>query len=188
MEKKQARRLVRTAIEGMTPQQRIAASAAIRERLTALPELQSARAVMAFISLPDELDMDPILSDLLARGKSVYVPRTFVSEKRMVPVRLRDLAQLRMGEYGIREPDTDETGDPATLDLVIVPGRAFDRLGNRLGRGGGFYDAFMSGPGFRALRCAVAYACQLLPAVPHDATDVPVDVIVTEQETTRVAR
>lgn len=172
----------------MTAEQRRAASAAIRERLAGLPEMRAARSVMAFISLPDELDMDPILGDLIAEGKAVYVPRTFVRERRMVPVRLRDLGQLRMGEYGIREPNTEETGDPAGLDLVIVPGRAFDRRGNRLGRGGGFYDAFMSAPGFRALRCAVAFECQILPDVPHDGTDVPVDVIVTEREAWRAVR
>jgi 5-formyltetrahydrofolate cyclo-ligase len=169
----------------MTAEQRRAASEAVRARLDALPELRAARSVMAFISLPDELDMDPVLADLLAQGKSLYVPRTFVSQKRMVPVRLRDLRQLRLGEYGIREPDSAETGAVAELDLVIVPGRAFDREGNRCGRGGGFYDAFLSRPDFRAFRCAVAFDCQLLPAVPHDDTDVPVDAIVTERETVR---
>ncbi len=169
----------------MTSAQRDAASQAIRARLAALPELQRAATVMAFIPLPDEPEMTPVLADLLSAGKTLYVPRTFVRARRMFPVRLRDLGQLRLGEYGILEPDTEEQGDPAQVEFLIVPGRAFDRAGNRLGRGGGFYDAFMTQRGFRAMRCGVAFACQVLAVTPHTERDAPVHMLVTEQETLR---
>lgn len=187
MEKKEARRLIQEAIRRMTSLERASKSAAICERLLALRELQEAQTVMGFLSMPDELDTAPILSELLAAGKRVYVPRTDVKQRLMFPVRLNDMKHLRMGEYGIREPNSDEQCDPSELDFVLVPGRAFDRAGNRLGRGAAFYDRFMCQRGFRAVRCGIAFACQVLDAVPHDAKDVPVQILVTEFETLRIA-
>ena len=180
MEKKEARRQVREAVRRLTVEQRAENSAAIRSRLRELPELREAQAVMGFLPMPDELDTRPILADLLAAGKRVYVPRTFVRERRMIPVRLADLGRLRRGEYDILEPETDETCAAAALDFVIIPGRAFDRSGNRLGRGAGFYDEFMAQPGFRAVRCGAAFACQVLPEIPHNEKDLPVTMLVTE--------
>jgi len=150
--------------------------------------LRDAQLVMGFLPMPDELDTRPILADLLAAGKRVYVPRTFVRERRMIPVRLTDLGKLRRGEYDILEPDTDETCAADAVDFLIVPGRGFDRSGNRLGRGAGFYDEFMAQPGFHAIRCAVAFACQVLPEIPHNENDLPVDILVTEEDTIRLRR
>jgi len=109
MEKKEARRQVRQAVRRLTTAERAEKSAAIRRRLNALPELLQAQVVMGFLPMPDELDTLPILADLLAAGKRVYVPRTFVRERRMIPVRLADLGKMRQGEYDILEPETEET-------------------------------------------------------------------------------
>jgi 5-formyltetrahydrofolate cyclo-ligase len=160
-------------------------SEAIRKRLNALPELRQAQAIMGFLPMPDELNTRPVLADLLAAGKRVYVPRTFVHERRMMPVRLTDLGKLRRGEFDILEPETEETCAVSELDFVIVPGRAFDRNGNRLGRGGGFYDKLLSQSDLHARRCGVAFACQVLPEIPHDEKDRPVMLLVTENETLR---
>ena len=180
MEKKAARGQIRQSVRRLTAAERAEKSAAIRLRLNALPELRQAQAVMGFLPMPDELDTLPILADLLAAGKRVYVPRTFVRERRMIAVRLSDLDKLRPGEFGILEPETEETCAIGELDLVIVPGRAFDRKGNRLGRGAGFYDEFMAQNGFHAIRCGVAFACQVLDEIPHTENDLPVNVLVTE--------
>jgi 5-formyltetrahydrofolate cyclo-ligase len=180
MEKEEARRQVRQAVRRLTAAERAEKSAAIRRRLNALPELRRAQAVMGFLPMRDELDTLPTLADLLAAGKRVYVPRTFVRQRRMIPVRLSDLGRLRLGEFGILEPETEETCAVGELDFVIVPGRAFDRKGNRLGRGAGFYDGFMAQEGFRAIRCGVAFACQLLDEIPHNENDLPVSILVTE--------
>jgi 5-formyltetrahydrofolate cyclo-ligase len=185
MEKKEARRQVRQAVRRLTAAERAAKSAAIRSRLNALPELRQAQAVMGFLPMPDELDTLPILADLLAAGKRVYVPRTFVRERRMIPVRLSDLGKLQRGEFDILEPETEETCAVDELDFVIVPGRAFDRKGNRLGRGAGFYDAFMAQKSFHATRCGVAFACQVLDGIPHGVKDLPVALLVTENELLR---
>jgi len=164
----------------MSAAERAEESEAVRQRAMELPELLSAQSVMAFLPMPDELDTRPILSDLLRAGKRVYVPRTFVTEKRMIPVRLRDLDRLRVGEYNIAEPDGDEPCRPEEIDFIFVPARAYDLHGNRLGRGAGFYDRFMASDGFRAVRCGIGFDCQLLDQVPHAPHDLPVHIVVTK--------
>jgi len=68
----------------------------------------------------------------------------------------------------------------------VIGARGFDREGNRIGRGGGHYDRYMSHPDFRATRCGIAFSAQVLDAVPHAAHDLPVEVLVTETCVTRV--
>lgn len=159
----------------------------IAQRICALRELSDSRVVMGFVSLPDEPDTMPMLRECLERGKRVYVPRTFPQERRMIPVRLRNLRELHAGGYGIPEPETEETCAAAEIDFLLVPGRAFDRKGNRLGRGAGFYDRFMASHGFRALRCAVAFSCQVLADIPRTPEDLPVQLLVTDEEIIRFA-
>ena len=184
--KAEARKEIRRRIEAMSAAERAAASEAARQRVAELPELMSATVVMAFVPMPDELDTRPMIEAMIAAGKRVVVPHTLASECRMIPVRIAGFRDLRKGAYGIAEPDSDETCPPEEIDLIIVPARAFDRRGNRLGRGAGFYDRFMTREGFRAVRCGIAFACQVLPSVPHEAHDLPVQILVTEDETLRV--
>jgi len=101
---------------------------------------------------------------------------------------LRDLDRdLAPGVYGILEPQSSEVVEPGAIDFVLVPARGFDRHGNRLGRGGGYYDRYMSHPDFRALRCGIAFAVQLLDTLPHDEHDLPVHLLLTEGGTLRFA-
>jgi len=79
----------------------------------------------------------------------------------------------------------DETCTVSEIDLLLVPARAFDGSGNRLGRGAGFYDRFMAAPEFRATRCGVSFDCQILDEVPHNPFDIPVQILVTENRTLR---
>lgn len=169
----------------MTSEARAEKSAAIRERIRAVPEVSDTRIVMGFLPMRDELDTRPILADFISAGKRVYVPRSFQEGSRMVPVRLTGFDRLREGLFGILEPDSDETCTIAQIDLVLVPARAFDRKGNRLGRGAGFYDRFMAQDGFRAARVGIAFDCQVFADIPHDADDLPVQILVTETETLR---
>lgn len=186
MEKSQARGIIREAIRRMTPEERRRASDEIARRVLELPECRAASVVMGFLPMSDELDTSPLLAELIRLGKAVCVPRTLVKEGRMLPVRLRDISDLRTGEYGILEPSVQEPCAPASIDFILLPGRAFDKAGNRLGRGGGFYDRFLSHDALRAARCGICFSCQLLDSVPHVATDMPVGIVVTEAETVRV--
>jgi 5-formyltetrahydrofolate cyclo-ligase len=103
----------------------------------------------------------------------------------LIPIRLASLDQVKAGAYGIREPAGDETIEPAELGLVVVPAVAFDRRGQRLGRGGGYYDRFLEllSPG--AVTCGVTFARYVLDRVPTEPHDKPVQIIVTDSDVIR---
>jgi 5-formyltetrahydrofolate cyclo-ligase len=112
-----------------------------------------------------------------------------VAEPRLEFAPVASLGELRPGRYGVEEPPVERPAEAvAAEDLVLVPGVAFDRNGNRLGRGGGHYDrTFPPGqPG--PLLFGVAYALQVVSAVPHAPSDRRVDAIVTENGIHRVGR
>lgn len=182
MEKAQARKEIQRRLEKLNAEQRREASECIRSHLAGLPELQQAATVLLFISIGDEVDTFPILADAMDAGKAVAVPKVDLKRKRMDACVLRDLERsLAPGVFGILEPRGSEVVEPAAIDFILVPARGFDRAGNRLGRGGGYYDRYMAQPGFRAARCGIAFAAQVLDAIPYDEHDLPVHLLVTEE-------
>ena len=160
-------------------------SASICDRVMRLPEWKGAKAVMLFASMPEEVDTGPLFAAAFAEGKRVAAPKCVTAERRILPVLMQSMSDLAPGAYGILEPVGAETVAVKEIDFVLVPGYGFDRAGNRLGKGAGYYDKFMSQPGFRAARCAVAFSAQFLKEVPHDAHDLPVQILVTESEVLR---
>jgi 5-formyltetrahydrofolate cyclo-ligase len=185
MEKAEARREVERRIAALTAEQRADASARIRQRIAELREFLRARTVMMFATMPDEVDTLPIIEDALAAGKTVVLPHVNRGVGEMDARVVRDVARdLVLGTFGIPEPRDCPVAGPDSIDFVLVPGRAFDRQGNRLGRGGGYYDRFLAR--IDAVRCGCVFAAQVLDAVPHAEHDLPVDVIVTEDVVIRV--
>ena len=188
MEKAQAREEIARRLARLSPEARRDASACIRRRIADLPEFRRAATVLLFLSIADEADTFPLIADALAAGKAVAVPKVDARRRRMDACVLRDPARgLAPGPFGILEPRTAEIVEPAAIDFVLVPARGFDREGNRLGRGGGYYDRYMAGPGFRAVRCGIAFAAQVLDHLPHAPHDLPVDLLVTEDGVLRFA-
>jgi len=186
VEKAQAREEVRRRIRALSREQRREASARIRRRVAELPEFLDAATIMLFVSLPDEVYTLPIITDAMAAGKTVVLPKVDKEARRMDARVLTDVEHdLVPGVFGIPEPVDCEIAPASAIDLVFVPARAFDRSGNRLGRGAGYYDRYMSAPAFRATRCGIAFAAQVLDAVPHDSHDLPVQLLVTEDEVLR---
>jgi 5-formyltetrahydrofolate cyclo-ligase len=86
-----------------------------------------------------------------------------------------------IGAFGIEEPTSTLEILPEAIDLIIVPARAFTRQGIRLGRGGGFYDKYMSLPTFRAYKIGIAFECQIFDSLPHDPHDIAVEEVITER-------
>ena len=138
--------------------------------------------VSGFWPIGSELDLRPLLRALHARGHAVVLP---VTPRRGQPLTFRlwtPGAALRREAFGTFAPE----GDERTPDFLLVPLLAFDRAGNRLGYGAGFYDRTLAGlPGAFALGCA--YAGQELPEVPAGPRDHRLDAIATEREVIRVA-
>jgi 5-formyltetrahydrofolate cyclo-ligase len=114
----------------------------------------------------------------------VVVP--YCDENMIIPIRIFSRNDLELGRFGILEPKQNIRNNPQyhvipeQLDVVIVPGLAFDRSGNRLGRGRGYYDRFLSQFTSKTLLIGLAFECQIVEQIPVDTWDFPVSVVITE--------
>lgn len=159
------------------------AAAEVCRRLDRLPELATMRTVAGYAATVGELSIDAALQSLLDRGVTVCLPRVDGAALRLGAV--RSLEELQPGWRGVREPPLDRTLRPAALDALIVPGVGFDRAGNRLGYGGGHFDRLLALIRRGAIVIGVALDEQLCTAIPTEAHDRPVDLIVTPTTTIR---
>ncbi len=170
---------VRAQLSQLTSAERAAASRALCERLREQAIWQSARSVMLFAPMPRETDVWPLVEEALASGKTVALPRFSSRSGDYAAAVVRDPASdLRPGLLGIREPtERCEAIALNRLDLVLVPGVAFDARGRRLGRGKGYYDRLLSD--VRGVRCGVAFDEQIVPEVPVGPRDALLNCVVT---------
>ena len=160
-------------------------SLAACERLLGLEEYRHAGTLMAYIATTGELDAAGIAARAWEDGKIVAVPKVLRTRREMSGVLWALNDELVAGEYGIKEPARAELVAVETIDLIVVPALAFDRAGNRLGRGGGYYDRFLAQPLIRATTCGLAFADQLAECVPVTSKDYSVDMLVTDAEVLR---
>lgn len=185
-EKDELRRAMRAQRRALTPGEQADASQAVFRRLEASAPYRDARCVMAYIACRGELSLAPVIGDLLARGKTLALPRC-ESPGVMTARRIRSADELRPGAYGIAEPGADsEIIAPETIDLILVPGTAFDRSGGRIGQGGGYYDRFLQKT--RARRMGVCHGFALMDRVPVQAHDQTMDDILTPEATISCGR
>jgi 5-formyltetrahydrofolate cyclo-ligase len=184
--KREIRRTVLAARDALGEAERIARSAAIHRRFLALPDVQDAAVVMGFWSFGSEVATPPLLEALHARGVRVCLPR--IEEGDLVAVAYEPGDPLRETSFGAREPTAGTILAPEVLDRVVTPGVAFDRVGHRIGYGGGFYDRFLRRTRRGVPRIAIVFDLQVLPQeLPVGSFDLGVDMIVTETETIRCA-
>jgi 5-formyltetrahydrofolate cyclo-ligase len=147
----------------------------------ALPDFKEPRKVLCYASMADEVQIRPLMEKWLSLGVTVALPH-ITGKGQMEAVSFTDFDSLVEGEYGILTPDLEkgEIIPPDELDLIIVPGIAYDTRGERLGMGGGFYDAYLA-RATKAKRIALAFSCQLVASVPLEEHDALVHKIITEQ-------
>ncbi|MCS7283834.1 MAG: 5-formyltetrahydrofolate cyclo-ligase [Anaerolineae bacterium] len=158
------------------------ASLEICRHLAAWEPLQRARTVMAYLAFRNEPDLSPLF-EMLPHIRWT-LPRI---EGKQLVVHPYDPARLVRHPFGMLEPAPDlPTVDPKTLDVVLVPGVAFDRRGGRLGFGGGFYDRFL--PTTPALRVGITYEACLTDELPCTDSDARMDWIATPQGLIRIGR
>lgn len=155
---------------------------ALRDVFLASAALVEGAVVSAYILQESEMDPAPLVRALHARGHAVCLPCTPPSGKPLIFRSYSASDALRTGSYGIPEPlPSSPALDP---DVLLVPVLGFDRMGRRLGQGGGFYDRTLAALRARKtiLAIGLAYAAQELPEVPVEAHDQKLDLIVTEKE------
>ena len=176
MTKEELRRLVRSQKRMYSAPQLQAMSAEAVARLMALPQMAAAKTVMLYYSLPDEVSTHELTDRLVERGKVVVLP-VVTGPAEMELRRYRSADDLSMGAFGIMEPTGEPFTSLAEIDLAVVPGMAFDTRGNRLGRGKGYYDRFLSQLP-QATKVGLCFPFQKFPGVPTDENDVRMDLVI----------
>lgn len=157
-------------------------SAQICARALALPVLPDKQVIAAYCSFGHEVATRPLLAGLLAAGHVLVLPVVDRQSWMMEFRRVDSLDALTPGVYGILEPRSGELCSPEEIELFFIPGLAFDRQGNRLGRGGGFYDRYLSTVRPDAAKIGLAFQLQIAEALPVAPHDIKVDAVLTEQE------
>ena len=176
--KKEIRKKVLALRDSLLPEQRSSKSREIEERLFSLSECKSARTIMFFASFRSEVETASMIRRALGDGKKVILPKVKGKELELFEIKNFD-QDVSTGAWGIPEPRETSPAKLDEIDLIIVPGAAFDEQGNRLGYGAGFYDKLLAE--FRKPTVAIAFEEQVVPMVPADTHDVPVKMIVTEK-------
>ena len=171
------RKEIRAALEKISPAVRAVESIGLCERLKT--QMPSARTILFFAPLPDELDVWPLLEQFLAAGKICALPFFDSVTQTYSARRVQNLAaDISIGKFGVREPASSCAEIPLEkFDLILAPGVAFDWNGNRLGRGRGFYDRLLTKTG--GLKCGVGYDFQLIGKIPVEPHDARVNFVVT---------
>jgi 5-formyltetrahydrofolate cyclo-ligase len=177
--KQRLRMQVRADLARLSPGERAAASARARALLTQQAVWKGAQCVLFFAPLSTELDIWPLVQDALAGAKKVALPRFALETNTYDPCQIIDPSlDLQVGQFGIREPRAEcLLVPPAYLDLILVPGVAFDSHGRRLGHGKGYYDLMLKG--LMGTTCGVAFDPQVVGEVPVEPHDVRVNYILT---------
>lgn len=154
-------------------------SGIIRRTLFMAKVFRRAKTVMFYVALRDEVDTDPMIAEAQKSGKIVAVPVCSGGRSGLRPCIFEDNAGLKPGPYGVREPVTGRGVPIEKLDLVVVPGVAFDKKGNRLGRGKGFYDRFLKALPCGTISIGLAFDFQIVPSVPTLSHDIRVHRVIS---------
>lgn len=177
---------MRAKLATISAEQRQSLSHTACARLMPLPAFESAAVVMLFMPLSDEVDLLPLALRCFQKSKTVCVPKVDWVRKDMVAVEVMSFDDhvMEVDEHGVRSPRDGRPVLVSTIDLVIVPGVAFDAQGNRLGRGGGFYDRFLKRLAPNTATIGLAFDQQIIDDVPVDERDIRVDMVVTDRRLT----
>lgn len=185
--KSQLREIAKARLRGQPAAQRTLLSGTACDTLLGTPVFRAASSVMLYMPMREELDITPLMNAAFNTGKHVCLPRMDWAARTLTPVVVpaRDFVR-EVRRFGIEEPAAEHRVLPlAALDLVLVPGLAFDASGRRLGRGAGFYDRFLEQ--WRAQRpphgiaAGIGFDFQVFTDIPAEQHDQPLEALVTER-------
>jgi len=142
-------------------------------------EYKKSKTIFIYVSFEGEVDTHKIIKYALAEGKQICVPKILSKEEGMKAIAISSFNELKPSVYNILEPESfDNTIDEKQIDLILMPGVAFDNKGGRVGYGGAFYDRFLAKIKSDAVKIALAYDFQILEEVPMDKHDKKIDRII----------
>lgn len=181
--KKRIREAILIQLKKQKGEDRKLRSNRIREKLFILPEFKFAETVMFYVAFNGEVETKQMLEDSIKAGKRTAVPVVRPGTREMFATVVQDLNEgLEKGPFGIMQPRRESARelDPREIDVVVVPGIAFDRKANRLGRGMGYYDRFMAQLRPDAKKIGVGFSFQVVEDIPVSPHDVPLTRILTD--------
>lgn len=180
--KKELRRSALKQRRELSPAEINQRSEQIGQALLQLPMFRQAKTLMCYVAVADEVQTKKIMAEAQRLGKKICIPRIRDKAGIMDAVCVRETDTLVAGAYGIFTVNAAaaELVSPEQIDLVLVPGAAFDRTGHRLGLGGGFYDRFLTQTQ-TAFCLALAFSCQIKEEIPYEPHDHLMDAVLTEQ-------
>lgn len=183
MDKSQLRRKLQNYLLELGEKERAEKSHKACRNLISTPQFQNASTVMMFLSLPHEVDTSEAILHAWQLGKTVAVPKISWQQRHMIPVQINSLETgFSTESSSLRNPVTGVPIPFEQINLVVAPALGFDKKGNRLGRGGSYYDRFFANKELKAPRCGFAFAEQVLDSIPVMDSDQPVDILVTDEE------
>ena len=174
MNKKELRMAVKAKVKQLTFAEKNIEASCVFSHIEESDIFKNSKSIMLFASLPDEIPTHGII-ERWAEHKNIYLPRVNGDDLEIIKYQP---GMLHIGSYNILEPEGNDAVAPDILDLIIVPGVAFDRDGNRLGRGKGFYDRFLAQTYAKTI--AVCFDCQLVEHIPTEPHDLPAQFVVTK--------
>ncbi|HPY78264.1 MAG TPA: 5-formyltetrahydrofolate cyclo-ligase [Anaerohalosphaeraceae bacterium] len=173
---------IREALARLDQEQMREKSAAACRHLCTSEEFQQADTIMLYLSLEREVDTTQAVLKSFQQQKTVVVPSILWRERHLIPLTMSSLnCDMTHDRHGLRYPTAGRPMPIEEIDLIVVPGVGFDRQGNRLGRGGGFYDRFLSHNGFRGRICGLAFEEQVLDTIPVMEHDIRLHMLVTDR-------
>jgi 5-formyltetrahydrofolate cyclo-ligase len=175
--KNQLRKAVKDRMSKLSPEEYSGSNRAIHEQFFSLDRVKQASSIMIYYSSNGEAETASIIQELLFMGKTVSLP-VCAPAKDLVAAKITDLSRLVTNEFGIKEPDPGRMVCPDFIDLIVLPGLAFDEAGFRLGRGAGYYDRFLS-KNMRVFKLGLAYDFQVYPSLPVESHDIAIDGLIT---------
>lgn len=181
--KKDIRQRILTLLRNQKEEERLAKSLAILDKLFKKPEFQKAGIILFYASFDGEVNTFEMMKRAQKSGKTIGLPHMMREERKLIPTLVESLENdLVSGPYGVKQPrytDQSRTLNVKDLDLVIVPGVAFDRHNNRLGRGLGYYDRFLKGLSCDTPSIGLAFDFQIVDRLPlQEKHDIPVSCVL----------
>lgn len=180
MEKSEIRRKIKAMRSMLLEAEKISAADEVFEQLEKTAAFLLADRILMYHSLPDELSTHRFLDKWHGR-KNFYLPRVNGVNLEILPY---DESRLELGAFHIEEPTGNNTVPAEEIELVIVPAVAYDRAGNRLGRGKGFYDRLLAST--KATKVGVGYEFQIVDEIPAEPHDVKMDMVITQKTVLRI--
>ncbi|XP_066210876.1 5-formyltetrahydrofolate cyclo-ligase isoform X1 [Saccopteryx leptura] len=188
--KRSLRAELKQRLRAISAEERLRQSRLLTQKVIAHSQYQKSKRISIFLSMPDEVETEEIIKDIFQQGKTCFIPRYQFQSSHMDMVKLaspEEISSLPKTSWNIHQPGEDEVREEALstggLDLIFLPGLGFDKEGNRLGRGRGYYDTYLQ-------RCerqhakpytiALAFKEQICLQVPVDENDMKVDEVLYE--------